>query len=136
MKACTFFGHRDTKEEVEKVLRTTIEDLIKNKSVDVFYVGNHGSFDNMVKKVLEDLKIYFPHINFYVVTAYPSLQRKEISSRYIHPLQVRNIPERNLWMIENSDYVVTYVKKIFGGAARFKRKSIRQHKAVIELSLK
>lgn len=134
MKTCTFFGHRDTKKEVEPILRNTLENLIINKNVDLFYIGNHGNFDIMVKNILEKMKIYFPNINFYVVCAYPTLKRKEVSPHHVYPLQIRGMPERNSWMIENSDYVVTYVTKFCGGAARFKRQSIRQKKAVIELS--
>ena len=49
MLTCTFFGHKDTPKEIEPTLRSTLVDLIENKNVLKFYVGNHGNFDYMVK---------------------------------------------------------------------------------------
>lgn len=37
-------------------------------------------------------------------------------------------------MIEQSDYVVTYVNHNFGGAARFKELAERKHKTVINIA--
>ena len=133
MKTCTFLGHRDTKEEIEEKLSREIERLIVEEKVNLFYVGNQGNFDKMVIRLLEEYKLEFSHIEDFVVTAYPRLKKKELSKHHIYPLSVRGIPERNLWMIENSDFVVTYVTKMYGGAARFKRLSLRKGKAVIEL---
>ena len=52
---CTFFGHRDTPTTIEPLLKETLTDLIKNKGVDLFYVGNQGKFDAMARKVLSKL---------------------------------------------------------------------------------
>lgn len=52
---CTFFGHKDTPKETEPTLRSTLIDLIENKNVNVFYVGNNGNFDTMVRRQLEYL---------------------------------------------------------------------------------
>lgn len=70
MAACTFFGHKDTQKEIEPILRSTLIYLIKNKNVDLFYVGNQGNFDYMVKKNLKLLKTHYPYINYTVVLAY------------------------------------------------------------------
>lgn len=43
------------------------------------------------------------------------------------------IPKRNRWMIEQSDFVVTYVTCDIGGAANFKRIAEKQNKIVINL---
>ncbi len=43
------------------------------------------------------------------------------------------IEYRNKWMIENSDYVVTYVRRSFGGAAKFKALAERKKKNVINI---
>lgn len=52
MLTCTFFGHKDTPKEIEPILRSALVDLIENKNVLKFYVGNNGSFDHMVKRGL------------------------------------------------------------------------------------
>ncbi|MEE1280075.1 MAG: hypothetical protein UHH95_04505 [Oscillospiraceae bacterium] len=53
---CTFFGHRDAPKEIEPSLRLALMDLIENKGVDRFYVGNNENFDYMVRKNLRLLK--------------------------------------------------------------------------------
>ena len=52
---CTFFGHRDILEDIKPALTQTITDLIKNNSVDTFYVDDKGDFDNIVRKTLKEL---------------------------------------------------------------------------------
>ena len=66
---CTFFGHKDTPKEIEPTLRSTLIDLIENKNVTVFYVGNNGNFDTMVRRQLEDLSQLYS-ITYSVVLAY------------------------------------------------------------------
>ena len=44
------------------------------------------------------------------------------------------IPKRNEWMIDKSDYVVTYVKYIVGGAAQFKELAERKGKTIISIA--
>jgi len=41
---------------------------------------------------------------------------------------------RNKWMIEQSDYVVTYITHSWGGAAQFAEKAKRQKKGIINLA--
>ena len=67
---CTFFGHRDIYEDIEERLRTVLIKLIENKNVELFYVGNQGDFDYLVRKNLEVLKKDYPHINYVIVLAY------------------------------------------------------------------
>lgn len=69
MLTCTFFGHRDTPREIRPILRSTLIDLIENKNVLNFYVGNHGNFDAMVSGTLRELKEIYP-IRYAVVFAY------------------------------------------------------------------
>lgn len=65
---CTFFGHRDTPKEKEPILKSTLADLIENKGVDTFYVGNNGNFDKMVCSALSGLSVLYP-IKVYIVLA-------------------------------------------------------------------
>ena len=52
---CTFFGHRCVPQKIEPTLRSTLIDLIENHGADLFYVGNHGEFDAMVRRTLREL---------------------------------------------------------------------------------
>ena len=67
---CTFFGHANTPDEIEPSLRSALIHLIENKNVNMFYVGNHGNFDCMVRRTLKQLKLEYPHIDYAVVLAY------------------------------------------------------------------
>ncbi len=144
MAVCTFFGHRDTPKEIEPTLRSTLIDLIENKKIDLFYVGNQGGFDYIVRKNLESLKSVYPHIGYAIILAYLPNKKCEFDeidySNTIYPAGMENIPpkyaiiKRNRWMIDKADYVVTYVKYIIGGAAQFKELAEKKGKIVINLA--
>ena len=137
---CTFFGHKDTPKEIEPTLRSTLIDLIENKNVTVFYVGNNGNFDTMVRRQLEDLSHTYP-ITYNVVLAYLPTKKSEYDdfTDTIYPEGIEAVPKRfaisyrNKWMIKQADTVVTYVTHTFGGAAQFKELAERQGKTLIEL---
>ena len=138
---CTFFGHKDTPKEIEPTLRTTLIDLIENKNVNIFYVGNHGNFDAMVRRQLVELSQVYP-ITYSVVLAYLPGKKNEYDdyTNTILPEGIETMPKRfaiscrNKWMVEQSDIVVTYVTHSFGGAWQFKAMAERQGKMIIELS--
>ena len=140
MSACTFFGHRFVPDKIEPTLRSTLIDLIENHDVKRFYVGNHGSFDAIVRRVLRDLSFTYS-ITYYVVIAYLPEKNNQDCSDTIFPEGMETVPKRfaifyrNKWMIERSDYVVTYVTHQIGsGAAQFKELAEKQGKTVLELS--
>ena len=136
-----FFGHKDTPKEIEPTLRSTLIDLIENKNINVFYVGNNGNFDTMVRRQLEDLSQTYP-ITYSVVLAYLPTKKSEYDdyTNTIYPEGIETIPKRfaisyrNKWMIRQSDVVVTYVTHTHGGAWQFKAMAERQGKTVIELN--
>ena len=131
MLTCAFFGHRNTPIEIEPLLKSTLVDLIENHRVDRFLVGNQGDFDFIVRKNLRLLKLDYPHINYYVVLAYMPRRKdeyycKEDFEETICPYVFKKmapkyaIPKRNAWLVNEADFVVTYVKHTIGGAAQFK----------------
>ena len=141
MKACTFFGHRDCPETVKPYLREVLIDLITNKGVDTFYVGNQGRFDGIVRSVLRELAQEYPEIHYAVVLAYMPGKKNEYDDfsdtmlpegiEAVHPHYA--ISWRNRWMLQRSDYVVTYITHPWGGAAKFAEKAKREGKTVINL---
>ena len=138
MATVTFFGHRDTPKETEPALRLTLIDLIENKNATVFYVGNHGNFDAMVRRQLEDLSKTYP-IKYYVILAYMPSKKDEPDEHTILPEGIETVPRRfainyrNKWMLNNSDIVVTYVTRNFGGAWKFKQMANSKEKLLIDL---
>lgn len=134
---CTFFGHRDCLYDVMIELKEVIIDLIENKKVDIFYIGNHGNFDLYVYQALKELKIFYPHIKYYVVLAYmPSENDLENT---LLPEGIECVPKRyaisyrNKWMVNNCDYVVSYLTRNFGGAYKFASMARRKNKICINL---
>lgn len=130
MLTCTFFGHKDTPKEIEPTLKSTLVELIEIKNVLKFYVGNHGNFDHMAKRCLIELKHFYP-IDYAVVLAYLPIKKycidEESLTDTVIPNGIETVPRkfaisyRNKWMIEQSDFVVTYVNHTIGGAAQFKK---------------
>lgn len=143
MAVCTFFGHRDCPSSIRVNLRETLVYLIKHKNVDLFYVGNQGAFDTMVRTVLRELVSEYPHICYAVVLAYlPQRQSTfdaHCNSDTILPEGIELIHKRfavhwrNKWMLRQSDYVVTYITHSWGGAAQFVEMAARQKKQIISL---
>ncbi|MDO5786067.1 MAG: SLOG family protein [Eubacteriales bacterium] len=142
MASCTFFGHRECPDFIKDQLREALIDLVTNYDVDMFYVGNQGRFDAIVRRVLRELKKEYPQINYAVVLAYIPGRQNENGNysdtmlpegiESVHPRYA--ISWRNNWMLRQSDYVVTYITHSWGGAAQYTAKAARQGKSVINLA--
>ena len=143
-KACTFFGHRDCPETIKPKIREAIIDLIENHGVTMFYVGNQGNFDRMVRSALKEVITAYPGIGYAVVLAYmPSAKVANLSEDFsdtMLPEGIEKVPKRfaipwrNRWMIEHADYVVTYVTRSCGGSAKFQGIAIKMDKRIYDLT--
>ena len=93
---CGFCGHSDAPESLRVELKETIADLIREKNVHLFYVGNHGGFDRMVLGVLQELQASFPVMRYYVVLAYhPQLSAPVFhDAPTIFPEDLETVPKR------------------------------------------
>ena len=141
MLACTFFGHSDCPETIRPNLQAVLIDLIVNQNIEMFYVGNQGQFDAIVRNVLRVLKMDYPSINYAVVLAYMPGKKSEYEDHsdtmlpegieMVHPHYA--ISWRNNWMLRQSEYVVTYITRTWGGAAQYAAKAKRLKKNVINL---
>ena len=110
----------------------------------MFYVGQQGEYDRIVRSVLKELVSVYPDIEYAVVLERIPQKRDELDTcdysdtmlpegiETVHPRFA--ISWRNKWMIKKSDYVVTYVTHSWGGAAQFSKMAERQKKTVINLS--
>ena len=143
MATCTFFGHRECPDSIKIKLREILIDLISNHDVDMFYVGHQGRFDAIVRNVLQESKKEYPQINYSVVLAYMPGKQTEHNDNSdtmlpegiesVHPRYA--ISWRNNWMIQQSNYVVTYITHAWGGAAQYAENATRSGKVVINLSI-
>ncbi len=142
MAVCTFFGHRECPESVRPILRKTLVNLIANHNVDTFYVGNQGRFDAYVRSTLKELAENFPHIRYAVVLAYLPQKQNEYEdfSDTILPEGIESVHPRfaiswrNNWMLRQTDFVVTYITRTWGGAYQYAQKATKQGKTVINLA--
>ena len=141
MAACTFFGHRECPDSIKAQLKEVLIKLIVNHNVEMFYVGNQGRFDAIVRGVLRELKKEYLWIDYTVVLAYMPGKQTEYDDysdtmlpegiESVHPRYA--ISWRNNWMLRQSDYVVTYITHSWGGAAQYAKKAKSQKKIVIDL---
>ena len=132
MPACTFFGHSQCPD-----LRSELRDAVMRLAgdgVDMFYVGDNGRFDAQARSVLSELGLRYGVVLAYLPkgtgadfgdTMFPE------GLELVHPPDA--IDRRNRWMLERSDYVVTYVHHSWGGAAKFAALAERQGKRMIRL---
>lgn len=123
---CSLFGHRDCDNGIRNILEETAEQLINEKGVDCFYVGNQGGFDAIAMSVLIGLKEKYPRIRCYVVLAYLKTYNDDFSLKHsldgIYPAEVLMaprdlaIPARNKWMVRQADYVLCCITREKSGA--------------------
>ncbi len=137
MKYCTFFGHRDSPPALEAKLEAVLRNLIEHQDVQHFYVGEQGRYDEMVWRTLLCLQKEYAQIAIEIVLAYFPKEKKGTNT--LLPDGIENVPPRfaldwrNRWMVNRADYVVCYVCRGFGGAAKYMELAMRKGKRVINL---
>ncbi len=129
MSVCTFFGHSECYGLDAAVLRSAIEELIKQGTTE-FLVGNHGQFDGMVFSCLQELNKEYPEISYSVALAYLPTRKQEYDIYHGHSFYPKGqeiglakfaIERRNRWMIDASDCCLCYINHTWGGAYKFAR---------------
>ena len=128
----SFCGHREFTPDADKE-KTIIDILLKYAKTEqkvICYTGGYGAFDwftssciNKAKKAAHNIVncLVIPYIT-HSYLARISLHTKEFDEIIYPPLE--DVPpkfaiiQRNEWMIDNSDILITYVKYSWGGAAR------------------
>ena len=106
----------------------------------MFYVGNQGAFDRLVRGVLREITQEYPQTQYAVVLAHTPSGRPAAETadtmlpegiELVHPRYA--ISWRNNWMLQQSDFVVAYVTHSWGGAAQYVQKANRSGKTVLNL---
>lgn len=144
-KICSFFGHADLygqSDQITQKLRTVIINLVE-QGVDTFYAGNHGEFDILSSRVVCDLKTLYPQIQVVVVLCYPNeLQYLRCQfTDFLMPPEIEAAPKRacivkrNHWVVDNSDYIVSFIRFEIGGAYSVIQYAKKHHKQIIEVKI-
>lgn len=140
MRSCTFIGHKNCENEIKQQLFLTIEKLIIDKNVTVFYVGTQGNFDRLVYASLCELEETYS-IKIFVVLAYLKDQPFAYydKNKTIFPDELTKVPlrlairRRNSFMIDNSDFVVCYLNNSFSNTFPNVIEALKKKKQVINL---
>lgn len=144
--SCCFFGHRDIFDNIEINLESAVVNAIENENVKIFMVGDHGQFDALCASTVRKLKKRYKDIKLYLVKAYFS---NEINTNKIYYEQLYDdviVPDvvldahykaaigiRNRWMIDNCSYVITYIRRDFGGAYNAEKYAKKESKTIINI---
>ena len=120
MKSCFMFGHADAPDSIIHKLEEAVEALY-SMGVTLFYVGSRGRFDSLAATAVKKVKRRHLNISLNLLLAYHPAERPvdlwgEFDGSYYPPLE--NVPRpyaivrANQYMVNNSDYLICYVKYI------------------------
>lgn len=144
----SFIGHSfvpdasAVKEKVKKLLNSIV-DIEKI----TFYLGGHGSFDEICACVCRELKKEHKNWEIVYVTPYMSLSEQSkikenerlcLYDSSIYP-PIESTPKkfailkRNEWMMTNSDLIIAYVNHGCGGAYKTLQFAKRKKKTIINI---
>ena len=147
----TFLGHRDLYEceyLCEKIKKALTENIKSDEST-LFYCGGYGDFDNLCARACRSIKEKRSNCELIFVTPYITASQQEkmkylIDSKLydsiIYP-PLEKIPprlaiiQRNEWMINEADIVITYVNRTYGGAYKSLIYAKRLKKKIIDLTV-
>lgn len=140
MYSCTFIGHKDCFDDIKPVLYETIEYLILKENVSCFYVGTHGNFDKYVYETLSLLRKKY-EIKVFVVLAYLNNNKHCFYNvnDTIYPCVLEKVPlryainKRNMYMIEQSQFMLCYVNHTFSNSYRFLVKAVNKNLKVLNI---
>ena len=142
MKACCGFGHRNVFEIIRDKLDNAVEIAI-TQGCEIFYTGAMGEFDSLFSSAVRKAKKVYSHIKLICVKPYftndINTNREYYAELYddiiipdeiagVHPKAA--IKARNCWMIDNSDIVLIYTVRNFGGAYEAKKYAERFRKNI------
>lgn len=137
MTVC-FFGNRDVPDTIEKSVYSICLMLL-DEGASLFLVGNNGAFDYYVQRALLRLhKEYGVEFTILISVIDEEALCKEQAYTCFPTNQEKALPrfaigKRNDYMLRLSDIVVTYTKRLYGGAYKYKKKAERAGKRIIEI---
>ena len=145
MKACCGFGHRNVFDNISGKLDNAVEAAIQ-QGCEIFYTGAMGEFDSLFSSAVRVAKKSRPHIKLICVKPYftndLNTDRDYYNAMYddvIIPSELIGvhykaaIKARNRWMLDNSDVVLVYTVRNYGGAYEARKYAQNKNKTIIHL---
>lgn len=129
-KRCCFAGHSDIWDSnLAEKIKSVAEDLILNHNVREFWVGNYGNFDGSAASVIRELQKTYTDVKLDLVIPYLTKsinEYKELYYKKCDNILIADIPENtpkrfhitkaNEYMVNNSDFLICYIQRSWGGA--------------------
>lgn len=129
---CCIAGHAKINDNsLKDKIKTAAVLHIEKYGVTEFWVGNYGDFGRYSASVIGELKKDFPQIRLVLVIPYLTREIIENKNSYyrhfdsiVEPDFQPTLPYKyriimtNRFMVDNSDYLICYIKYSWGGAAK------------------
>lgn len=132
-RVCCGFGHREVFENITERINSAVKEAAE-QGCNEFYTGGMGQFDEMFSSAVRQLKRSVPNVRLIYVKPYMTKEINEagdyLYSLYddiVIPIELAGvhykaaIRERNRYLIRESDVVILYLRREFGGAYDAKR---------------
>lgn len=131
--------------KISSKLDNAVEEAI-TQGCELFYTGAMGEFDSLFSSAVRKVKKVYPHIKLICVKPYFTNDINTNGEYYaalyddiiipdeiadVHPKAA--IKARNRWIIDNSDIVLIYTVRNYGGAYDALRYAERKSKYIIKI---
>lgn len=150
MISCTFAGHREVYGiNVESSIEFAIESILKKDNSFIFYSGDMGEFDKMCSTAVRKAKKLHPELDIKLMVVLPYMMAKINTDKELYntlydeiiiPMELTEahyksaITKRNRWIVDQSDCLIAYVYRDFGGAYATLKYACRMKKEIINLA--
>jgi len=147
MISCTFAGHREILHTgIDAKVSGIIEELLNTDTDFCFYTGGMGQFDALCESSVRRLRAKYPDKYIRLILVEPYM-KQSINTEGQHLLRLYDdviIPDellgmhyksaitlRNRWMIDHSQYLITYIHRTYGGAYMMSRYAERKKRRIL-----
>ena len=146
---CCFCGHSDISYDTDtrEKIKAIAEDLILNHNVSEFWVGHYGRFDGCCSSVIRELQKTYKDIKLELVIPYITKGINEYRELYykdydnilmadipLNTPQKFQIIKGNEYVVDNSDFIICYIERHYGGAYRTFTYARRKKKEIFNVS--
>ena len=143
---CSFAGHSEIhNQNLVETIKIKGKELITEYGVNEFWVGHYGDFDHYAAKAIRELKQEYD-IELVLVIPYLTKEIEEYKEEYYRNFDavlMGDVPEKtpnklkiikaNQYMVNESEYLICYVKNSWGGAAKTLEYAKRKKKNIYNL---
>lgn len=146
-KVCSGFGHRDIFQNIDDKIYECVNKAIET-GCTLFYTGAMGDFDKLFSSSVRKAKCLHKDIDIKLICVKPYLTKelnKEKEYYYslyddiIIPTELADIhyksviTKRNEWIVDNSDIIIAYTVREYGGAFTAIKYAEKKNKLILKI---